>query len=192
MKRIIETQRLIIRNFKEDDLEDFIELTSNKKVCEMCNWPHFTDRETLKYSLIAQICKSLHFAIVLKNENKLVGAIELLNCKNAKGLVDEKTKEIAFMLNENYWNNGIMTEAIDAVVNYAFEVLNLTTIIGGYFEENNLSQKVQAKLGFKINNNKEIYNGNNQLIRYELTKEEYLNFKKGQKWQGKQKTKKEY
>ena len=131
MKKIIETPRLILRNFQENDLEDFIELTTNKKVCEMCNWPHFTDRETLKYSLLSQTSKPLNFAIVLKEENKVVGAVELLNYKN-----EQTAKEIAFMLNEKYWNKGIMTEAIDVVANYAFNHLNITTLIGGYFENN--------------------------------------------------------
>lgn len=179
---MLETERLILRNFRESDLEDFIELTSNKKVCEMCNWPYFVDREILKYSLIAQTDKPLHFAIVLKQENKVVGAIELLKCE------EETTKEIAFMLNEKFWGKGIMTEALSLIVDYAFNDLNIETLIGGYFEGNERSFNVQEKVGFKKAEGREKHSNKN-LIRLKIIKDDY---KKGHIWQGKQKIKNEF
>jgi len=128
---VIETNRLILRNYRIDDLEDYYEYVSQKNVGPRCGWPPYTDINKAKERLEIEIPKPLQFAIVLKSNNKVIGSIELMEPdENTKD--KNSSKEIGCLLNENYWSGGLMTEAIKVVVKYGMENLNLDEIVAGY------------------------------------------------------------
>ena len=58
-------------------------------------------------------------------------------------------REIGYVLSKDYWGQGIMPEAVTAVINYLFNDLNLDFLTCGYYEFNNQSKRVQEKCGFK-------------------------------------------
>ena len=178
---MFETQRLILRNFKEEDLKDFYELTSNKKIGSMSGLIYLTDINSAKVLLKDFTNKQHLFAIVLKNINKVVGLIELMDYdeKSYKGIdIVEGTKEIAFLLNESYWGKGIMQEAMKVVLQWAFQELEITKILSGNYEENIQSAKFQEKIGFKkigeIDCLRVVENKKTKFIQREINKEEYL------------------
>ena len=59
-----------------------------------------------------------------------------------------KTAEIAYFIDEKYWNKGIASKAIKAIIKYAFETLGLIRMQTGVFEYNISSMKVIEKTGF--------------------------------------------
>ena len=149
---IIETERLILRPFKKSDLQDFNEYASVPGVGEMAGWGHHETIEKTQEILDMFIREDKTFAIVLKNNNKVIGSLGV----EKYGLEDKLTefngyygREIGYVLSKDYWGQGIMPEAVTAVINYLFNDLNLDFLTCGYYEFNNQSKRVQEKCGFK-------------------------------------------
>ena len=111
MKLTLETERLILRPFREDDAEDmFYGWASDDEVTKYLTWNTHENIDTTKYVLALWIKEyeqpeRLNFAIVLKSENKLIGGIDVVGYDN--GI-------------PKYWNHGYMTEACQCLLNYLF------------------------------------------------------------------------
>nr|MBE6544878.1 GNAT family N-acetyltransferase [Oscillospiraceae bacterium] len=149
---IIETERLILRPFRESDLYDFNEYASVPGVGEMAGWKHHETIEKTKEILDMFIEEDKTFAIVFKENNKVIGSLGV----EKYGLEDKLTefdgylgREIGYVLSKDYWGKGIMTEAVAAVIDYLFNDLNLDFLTCGYYDFNNQSKRVQEKCGFK-------------------------------------------
>ena len=149
---IIETERLILRPFKQSDLHDFNEYASVPGVGEMAGWKHHETIEKTQEILDMFIKEDKTFAIVFKKNNKVIGSLGV----EKYGLEDKLTefndyygREIGYVLSKDYWGKGIMTEAVDAVISYLFNDLNLDFLTCGYYDFNNQSKRVQEKCGFK-------------------------------------------
>lgn len=150
--KVLETQRLILREFKENDLTDFYEYASVDGVGEMAGWSHHENIETTKEILNSFIKDNKVFAIVYKENNKVIGSLGV-----EKYFMEDKLDEfknlygrsIGYVLSKDYWGKGLMPEAVKCVINYLFDECNLDFIICGYYLFNNQSKRVQEKCGFK-------------------------------------------
>lgn len=135
-----ETERLIIRRFElkdRDDLEEYMLQRVNKRFEA---YPEFSKEKTDKE--IRHRSESSEFlAIELKEENKIIGNIYL-------GNRDYNSKELGYVLNENYHLKGYGSEAAKAVVNWAF-----SQGVHGIFAQctplNISSWKLMEKIGLK-------------------------------------------
>ena len=149
---VIETERLILRPFKQSDLYDFNEYASVPGVGEMAGWKHHETIEKTQEILDMFIKEDKTFAIVFKKNNKVIGSLGV----EKYGLEDKLTefngyygREIGYVLSKDYWGKGIMPEAVRAVIDYLFNELNLDFLTCGYYDFNNQSKRVQEKCGFK-------------------------------------------
>ena len=149
---VIETERLILRQFRQSDLYDFNEYASVPGVGEMAGWKHHETIEKTQEILNMFISEDKTFAIVLKKNNKVIGSLGV----EKYGLEDKLTefngyygREIGYALSKDYWGKGIMPETVGAVINYLFNDLNLDFLTCGYYDFNNQSKRVQEKCGFK-------------------------------------------
>ena len=149
---VIETERLILRPFKQSDLRDFNEYASVPGVGEMAGWKHHETIEKTQEILDMFIKEDKTFAIVFKKNNKVIGSLGV----EKYGLDDKLTefngyygREIGYVLSKDYWGKGIMPEAVGAVISYLFNDLNLDFLTCGYYDFNNQSKRVQEKCGFK-------------------------------------------
>ena len=147
----IETNRLILRAFDDFDLDDFYEYASVEGVGEMAGWKHHASIEVSKMILDLFIREKKTFAIVYKDNNKVIGSlgIEEYMEKELPVLDDLRCREIGYVLSKEYWGKGIMVEAIKAVIEYCFEELKLDAITVGHFINNNQSRRVIEKCGFE-------------------------------------------
>lgn len=148
----IETERLILRPWKQTDLDDFFEYASVDGVGEMAGWKHHENKEKSQSILDLFINDDRTFAIVLKDNNKVIGSLGVEKYGMEKVLsefFDYQGGEIGFVLSKDYWGKGLMPEAVKAVIDYLFNVANLDFLTCGYYEFNNQSKKVQEKCGFK-------------------------------------------
>ena len=148
----IETERLILRPWKQTDLDDFFEYASDEGVGEMAGWKHHENKEKSQSILDLFINDDRTFAIVLKDNNKVIGSLGIEKYGMEKVLsefFDYQGREIGFVLSKDYWGKGLMPEAVKAVIDYLFNVANLDFLTCGYYEFNNQSKKVQEKCGFK-------------------------------------------
>ena len=149
---VIETERLILRSFRQSDLNDFYEYASVPGVGEMAGWKHHTTIEKTQEILDMFIKEDKTFAIVFKNNNKVIGSLGV----EKYGLEEKLTefngyygREIGYVLSKDYWGKGIMAEAVGTVIDYLFNDLNLDFLTCGYYDFNNQSKRVQEKCGFK-------------------------------------------
>ena len=150
---MLETERLILRNFKESDLDDYFEYVSMENVGPRAGWPPYTDINKARERLILESKKPNQFALVLKSENKVIGSVELMDCKrdrysNLK--IEDGAKEVGGVLSEKYWGGGYMPEALNEVIRFAFEDLKVPVIYCGHAKANINSSRLQDKCGFKI------------------------------------------
>ena len=138
----LETDRIILRNFKEEDLEDFHEYCSQEGLGEMAGWKHHSDLSTSKEALYRNIKNTNIFAIEHKKDSKVIGHISI-NEDSEDGRED--TKELGFVLNSNYHNKGIMTEALKKVIEFLFKEVELEEIYAFYDTRNVASGEVMRK-----------------------------------------------
>ena len=143
---IIETDRLILRQWKLDDVNDVVEGLNNLNVTKwLAQVPYPYTEEDAKGFITKSIENNLYnFAIVLKKENKVIGGTQLTNISYVHG-----TAGGGIWLNEKYQGKGYGTEAFGARIKYAFEELGLRRLENGYFKENEKSHKMQLRFGYK-------------------------------------------
>lgn len=148
----IETERLILRAFEQSDLDDFFEYASVEGVGEMAGWQHHESKQVTQGILDEFIQNDKTFALVLRENNKVIGSlgIERYGMEDALSeFFDLRGREIGYVLGKAYWGRGLMPEAVNAVINYLFDVEELDFITCGYYNFNAQSKRVQEKCGFK-------------------------------------------
>lgn len=151
-KMRIETERLILRAFEQGDLDDFFEYASIDGVGEMAGWKRHENKQDTQEILNGFIQKNKTFALVLKENNKVIGSlgVEKYGMESCLSeFFDLKGREIGYVLSKKYWGRGLMPEAVTAVVDYLFNVADLDFLTCGYFDRNAQSCRVQEKCGFK-------------------------------------------
>ena len=143
---IIETERLILRQWNMKDIKDMVEGLNNINVTKwLAGAPFPYTINDAKDFIQKTIDNDLYnFAIILKSENKVIGGTQLTNVNFTNG-----TAGGGIWINEKYQGFGYGTEAFGARIKYAFEVLGLRRLDNGYFKENEKSHKMQLKLGYK-------------------------------------------
>lgn len=144
------TERLILRPFRKEDIDDFYEYAKVEGVGEAAGWTHHADVSESK-SILEMFIRGHHtFAVTLKAGGKVIGSVGIEQRSSAitENFPDKKINEIGYVLSKDYWGNGLMTEAVKAVIAYMFEVLGLDGVACAHFEGNTRSRRVIEKCGF--------------------------------------------
>ncbi|MAG34881.1 MAG: GNAT family N-acetyltransferase [Dehalococcoidia bacterium] len=143
----LETARLVLRLFSLADAPDVQRLAGERDVASTTlNIPHpYEDGVAEAWIGSHQVGheqgKSVTFAIVLGADRTLIGAI---------GLHLEQrhdSAELGYWIGKPFWNQGYCTEAAQAVVDYAFAVLQLNRVHASYVTRNPASGRVMEKVG---------------------------------------------
>ena len=100
---IVETERLILRRYKKDDLQDLFEYLSDAKVVEYEPYKPMTIDET-RENLEWRISTDEMVAIELKSTHKMIGNVYL-------GKRDFEALEIGYVFNRNYWGRDMRLKA---------------------------------------------------------------------------------
>lgn len=145
----IETERLLLRRFVQSDSE---------KVAEICNtdevWkgtlalphPYTTEMASNWISKHDDNFNNNYFydyAVTDKNNNNLYGCMGIgINQSQNMG-------KIGYWIDPKMWNNGIATEAAQAIIQFAFEIKNIRKVNARYFSYNKASGRVMEKAGMK-------------------------------------------
>ena len=139
MKELV-TERLLIRNFRETDSEDLYEYLSDEEVVEFEPYKVFNKIEA--YNEAKRRSEDENFLAVSLKSGKLIG-----NLYFAKG--DFETWEVGYVFNKNYWGNGYATESLKALINYAFEELEVRRIIAMCDPKNPNSWHLLERVGMR-------------------------------------------
>lgn len=148
----LETERLILRPFRQEDLQDFYEYASVEGVGEMAGWRHHGSIEESQEILDMFINEDKTFAIVLKENGKVIGSLGVEKYGMEEALTefnDYLGREIGYVLSKEHWGKGLMPEAASAIIDYLFGSLDLDFLTCGYYDFNSQSRRVQEKCGFK-------------------------------------------
>lgn len=84
-----------------------------------------------------------NLTIVLKSEKEPIGMIGLADINHFQG-----SGMIGYWLSEKHWRNGYMSEALRAMIGFAFTKLKLHRLDVGAFAENKASNALIKKMGF--------------------------------------------
>ncbi|WP_250278255.1 GNAT family N-acetyltransferase [[Clostridium] colinum] len=141
----LETDRLFLRTFTENDLDDFFEYAKTEEIGLNAGWIPHTSKEDSKIILNMFIKDKNTFAIVYKKNNKVIGSISLSKDKLRSGV---NSKCLGYVLSKDYWGKGIMTEAVKKIVQYCFVTLDLDILSVSHFKDNIASKRVIEKNGF--------------------------------------------
>lgn len=136
----IETKNLIIRNFELTDKEDLCEYMLQRVNSEFECYPDFT-KEKGEQEIEFRTKSDEFFAVELKESHKVIGNIYL-------GKRDFNSKELGYVLNENYQNKGYGSEASKAVLDYFFKQ-GVHRIFAECAPQNTPSWKLMEKIGLK-------------------------------------------
>ena len=109
---VAETERLILRLYKKEDLQDLFEYLSDKDVVEYEPYKTMAFDEA-KENLEWRIGTDEMIAVELKSSHKMIGNVYL-------GKRDFEALEIGYVFNRNYWGNGYATESCKALIQRAF------------------------------------------------------------------------
>lgn len=167
---ILETERLIIREWKETDLEDLFEYAKVDGVGQMAGWnPHASVQES-KNILEMFIKGKKTFALELKENHKVIGSLGL---EEMSLLLSEKYekllgREIGYVLSKDYWGRGLMVEAVNSLIKYCFEKENYDYLMCSHSAINNQSKRVIEKSGFRFvkENSRMTINGEERISMY--------------------------
>lgn len=147
----LETERLILRPFKEDDVNDFYEYAKVEGVGEAAGWTHHKDVEESKVILTRFINEHRTFAITEKYSGKVIGSVGIERSGKIyeRDFAGKNINEVGYVLSKDYWGKGLMTEAVKAVIRYLFDELKCDVVTVGHFVQNNRSRRVIEKCGFE-------------------------------------------
>lgn len=161
----IETSRLILRRAVRDDAEPmFRNWASDSEVTKYLTWPTYEKVETAHQILdlwASEYEKPNYYQwmIVLKELGEPIGSISVVRQNDR---VEEA--EIGYCIGSHWWHKGIMTEALNAVIEYLFIEVGMNRVAARHDPNNPHSGGVMRKCGMKYEGTHRACDRNNQGI----------------------------
>jgi ribosomal-protein-alanine N-acetyltransferase len=142
-----ETRRLILRRIEERDCGDMFEYSADENVTRYLTWqPHTNISETKNYlSDLQKKYDSGRFydwGLVYKEDGRLVGT-----CGFTSINLNKNTCEVGYVLAKKYWGRGLMPEALECVMDFAFDYFGFDKVEARFLDGNEKSKKVMLKAG---------------------------------------------
>ncbi len=144
------TTRLLLREISKNDVAEVFNLRSSDKIMQFIDRPRATTTEDA-LGFINTIVNALAnnegitWAVTLKNQPRLIGTIGFWRIEK-----EHYRAEIGYMLNDLFQRQGIMQEAITAVLQYGFDVMKLHSVEANVNPANNASTKLLEKNNFVL------------------------------------------
>jgi len=161
----IETPRLTLRRAVREDAEPmFRNWASDPAVNKYLTWPTHNDVETT-YQILEMWIREYEklnyyqWMIVLRGIEEPIGSISVVRQNDR---VEEA--EIGYCIGSRWWHNGIMTEALGAVIKYLFEEVGMNRVAARHDPRNPHSGGVMKKCGMKYEGTHRSSDRNNQGI----------------------------
>lgn len=144
----IASERLILRPWRETDLQDFYEYARVDGVGQRAGWlPHKDIEESER--ILSRFIEGKH-VFALEYNGKAIGSLGIESYR--EDIYPEfdhlKGREIGYVLSKDYWGQGLMPEAVRAVIHWLFEEQNLDFVMVGHFDFNDQSRRVIEKCCF--------------------------------------------
>ncbi len=142
----IETDRLIMRILTGDDIPFIFQIFSLEETNRYVSNPPVKNMNEAR-EIYEKYCKPkphlFRIGMVLKESGNLIGTLGLYSID-----MEKRSATLGFDLLPDYWGHGYMTEACFALLDYAFEEMELNRIQASAEPENIRSVRVMERLGF--------------------------------------------
>ena len=177
--KTIETERLRLIPWKEEYAQSLYNYAKDPDVGPAAGWkPHEDEAESLDIIRTLFLPNNV-WAITEKTGGDIIGTVGLEPDKR-RPLVN--SKEIGYSMSKEYWGKGLMTEAVSAVIDFAFEVYELDVLSACVWPSNEKSQKVVKKTGFTYEGTErrsfKVYDGTVRDTKcYSILREEWIQMK---------------
>jgi len=139
---------LKLRKWNEADLDSLVKYANNINVAKWWTngfpYPYTPEDGKAYISMLAKDNPQKVFAIEVNGE--AVGSIGIFPQSD----IHEKNAEMGYWLAEVYWGQGIMTKAIQEIVEYGFKTFDIVRIFARPFSTNLKSQRILEKAGFEL------------------------------------------
>lgn len=145
---VLETERLVLRAPRIEDVAAVAELANNRRIAEMTANLPFPYRASDAQSFVESLTPAPHaasFALLLKRE----GHLEFAGMCGYGCRPGEVDPEIGYWVGEPFWGLGIATEAVRAVIDYVFSQTEIGVLAGAARVVNPASRRVLEKCGFQ-------------------------------------------
>ena len=146
----IETDRLILRRFRSEDAEDmYANWASDPEVTRFLTWPTHSSVDVTKAILSDWIPRYedggyFNWAMEYKDTGKVIGNISVVRLIES---ID--AGEMGYCMSRAYWGQGLMPEALSAVMDHLFDVVGLNRVAACHDAKNPKSGRVMEKAGMK-------------------------------------------
>lgn len=144
----LETDRLLVRPMRQEDVDDLFAYTQDEETARYVTWNANQTVDQAQQFLTHVLSnyeqgKQAPWAIEWKATGQMVGTIDFIHL-----LLDEnKQAELGYALSRQFWGKGIVTEAVERVLDFGFEALQLERIQARCMEPNIGSARVMEKVG---------------------------------------------
>lgn len=175
---MIETDRLILRPWREVDAEALFRYASDPDIGSIAGWPPHTSVENSLEIIRTVFSVPETYAVVLKDPEEPVGSCGIMfsNSLHSAGM-QQNEAEIGYWIGKPYWGQGLIPEAVKALLLRCFNDLCIDAVWCGYYDGNIKSKRVCEKCGFRF------HHTNNDIVSplgdrrtehfYIITKEDY-------------------
>lgn len=143
----LETERLVLRQMEREDAKDIFLFLADAETMRFYDRPFIqfeqAEQSILRHQKRFADREAIRWGITLKGEDKVVG-----NCGYAWD-AENFSAELSYILAKPYWNKGIMSEALAAILQFGFDACRLHRIQAHVAVPNHASAQVLRKLGFQ-------------------------------------------
>lgn len=148
---IINTPRLILRPWQDADAESLFKHASDPDIGPIAGWqPHTSVDDSL--NIIHTVFAAPEtYAVVLKSTSEPVGCCGIIFPDSPHSTdMQSREAEIGYWIGKPYWGQGLIPEAVNALLSRCFNDLNLDAVWCGHYDGNTRSKRVIEKCGFKF------------------------------------------
>lgn len=144
----METERLILRPWLETDAEALYKYASDPDVGPRAGRPPHKSVEESREIIKGIFSGEGMWAVELKATHEPIGCAGYLPASGSNLQIADDEAEVGYWVAKSYWNQGICTEALRAVIDYCFRVKGFKALWGTHFTDNPASGRVMEKCGF--------------------------------------------
>lgn len=148
---ILETDRLIIRNWRDEDRDLFFEINSDPDVMHFFPVRRSRGEADKLFDYVQSLIAGTgigFYAIEQKVDGKTIGFCGLMRTDLEPHIV-KGTVEIGWRLAKRYWGKGLASEAARAILTYGFDTLKLDEIVSFAVKDNRPSIAVMERIGLR-------------------------------------------
>lgn len=177
-KMMIETERLILRPWQETEADSLFKYAGDPDIGPVAGWPPHTSVENSLEIIRTVFSAPETYAVVLKDTGEPVGCCGIMFSNSLHSATMKQSEaEIGYWIGKPFWGQGLIPEAVKALLARCFNDLALDAVWCGHYEGNSKSKRVCEKCGFRFHHtNRDVLSplGDKRTeLFYLMTKEDY-------------------